>query len=124
MSKYCLPDSPFNTAAMRLLALGATAADIQPRHDRDSYRFGNANGCHLYTKDQSHLHTPEGAGRLNGITRDVLNCAMFGGYVDFGRSAASGAARGIISNGARNNADRDYSHHTDHLIHAQVMLHA
>jgi|JFJP01.1.fsa_nt_gi hypothetical protein len=114
MNKYCLPGSPASAAVLLVLVLGATAADAQSRYDRDRYRFGHADDCHFYAKDQAHRYVPQGAGVLGGAARGAMGGALFGGIVGggrgVGRGAAAGAALGIIANGARNHADRDYAY--------------
>lgn len=113
MNKYCSPGVPARATVLLVLVLvlGATAAAAQPRYDRDRYRFGHADSCHFYAKDQAQLYVPQGAGALHGAARGALGGAVFGGIVGggrgAGRGAAAGAALGIIANGARNRADRD-----------------
>ena len=66
------------------LALGAAAADAQPRYDGDRYRprYGDAEDCHFFAQEQAYRYAPPGAG----------------------------GALGVVANGARNEADRDYAY--------------
>lgn len=125
MTFFCLLRPPASGAVMLALALCATAASAQSRYDDDRYnnrydnnRYGHGynrgEDCHFYAKDQAYRYAPPGAGALSGAARGGVGGAVFGGIVGGGRGARrgamAGAALGVIANGARNQADRDYAY--------------
>lgn len=114
MKTFCFLHPPASGAVMLALALCATAASAQPRYGGDSYRYGHAEDCHFFAKEQAYRYAPHGAGAMGGAARGMVGGAVFGGIVGGGRGARrgalAGAALGVIANGARNQADRDYAY--------------
>ncbi len=114
MKIFCLLRPNASGALLLLLGLCVTAVSAQPRYGSDRYRYGHAEDCHFYAKDQAYRYAPPGVGALGGAARGVVGGAVFGGIVGGGRGARrgamAGAALGVIANGARNNADRDYAY--------------
>ena len=95
------------------LALWAGAAPAQPRYG-DRHRHPDPEDCHFYARDQAYRYAPPGTGSLGSAARGAVGGAVFGGIVGGRRGARRGAmaggAIGVIANGARNQADRDYAH--------------
>lgn len=98
-------------AAVLALTLGTAAmASAQPRGDRERFE----EDCHFYAQEQSYRYIPSGAGAMGGAARGAVGGAVFGAIVGGGkgakRGALAGGALGVVSTGARNQADRDYAY--------------
>jgi hypothetical protein len=95
-------------AAALAMASWAGAADAQSRRHRD------AEDCHFEAQERAWRHVPPGAGSLGsaarGATRGAVFGAIVGGRKGARRGAAAGGALGVIANGARAQAERDYAY--------------